>query len=125
MRAFFMHGCWQRKEHFEIIREYCKTGLLVMFNVTERRNFTACFCCLLCSFCSRSSMLKPTPLSPYIALFVCVNALHFELVHCKVAELRYRLQTFTSSRAVTVQCDGGGTVEQCDPLSDLLQLPCR
>lgn len=41
---FLMHGCWQMKGHFEIISEYCKTGLLVMFDVTERRNFTACLC---------------------------------------------------------------------------------
>lgn len=52
---FVMHGWGLMKGHFGVISEYCKTGLLVIFNVTVRRGLSVRFCRPLCSFRWHSS----------------------------------------------------------------------
>lgn len=87
-----MHGCWQRQEHFEIISEYCKTGLLVMFNVTSGG------ISLPASVVFFSSALSWCVYCPCVVTYVFAHALYLEpwfTFFSKVADLRYRLQMNT------------------------------
>lgn len=59
-------------------------------------------------------------------VFLCSNmprVFSYDLIHQKVAERRLRLQTFICSRTSQCSVTQGGTVEQRDPLSNLLPVP--
>lgn len=111
-----MHGWGLMKGHFGVISEYCKTGLLVIFNVTVRRGRSVRFCRPLCSFRWHSSksfvMYLPVYTCNHPFFFVGMCPCSKSFVHCKVAELRYRLET--GSRFLP-WVTGGDRGVQCDP----------
>lgn len=76
------------------IGEYCKTGLLVMFNVTQGRIFTACFCRFLFVFAPLH------PLASSVAL-CCVHVhLHLVFFFLSFLAMPYFLSNYLTSLKV-------------------------